>query len=223
MKMIRFTFLLLLIAHASLEAQETPPKWEGKFEQLGPVLPTPNEYRTGSGAPGPEYWQQQADYKIDVTLDDNTQRISGTETITYHNNSPDVLKYLWLQLDQNILSKENSLGATDTGNVRDSVAAKSYADKVSPFEGGFNIQEVTDDSGKKLAHIINNTMMRVDLPSPLKSGGKFSFRISWSFNINDRNVFRERSGLEYFPEDKNYVYNIAQFFPRMCVYDDYEG
>lgn len=223
MKMIRFTFLVLLFVPILIQAQETPPTWGGKFEQLGPVLPTPNEYRSGSGAPGPEYWQQQADYKIDVTLDDNSQRISGSETITYHNNSPDVLKYLWLQLDQNILSKENTLGSTDTGRVRDSVSAKSYADKVSSFEGGFNIQEVTDEAGNKLPHIINNTMMRVDLPSALKPGGKYSFRISWSFNINDRNIFRERSGLEYFPEDKNYVYTIAQFFPRMCVYDDYEG
>jgi hypothetical protein len=223
MKMIRFTFLLLIFAPLLSHAQDAPPKWGGKFEQLGPILPTPNEYRTGSGSPGPEYWQQQADYKIEVTLDDNTQRISGTETITYHNNSPDLLKYLWLQLDQNILSKENTLGSTDTGRVRDSVSAKTYADKVSTFEGGFQIQEVTDDSGKKLNHIINNTMMRVDLPSPLKPGGKYSFRISWSYNINDRNIFRERSGLEYFPEDQNYVYTIAQFFPRMCVYDDYEG
>lgn len=223
MKMIRFTFLVLLFGPILIQAQDTPPKWGGKFEQLGPMLPTPNEYRSGSGAPGPEYWQQQADYKIDVTLDDNTQRVSGTETITYHNNSPDVLKYLWLQLDQNILSKENTLGSTDTGRVRDSVSAKSYADKVSSFEGGFKIHDVTDEGGKKLSHIINNTMMRVDLPSPLESGEKYSFRISWSYNINDRNIFRERSGLEYFPEDKNYVYTIAQFFPRMCVYDDYEG
>lgn len=223
MKMKRFTFLLFLCIPFLIEAQEAPPEWGGKFEQLGPVLPTPNEYRTGSGAPGPEYWQQQADYKIDVTLDDNAQSISGDETITYHNNSPDILKYLWLQLDQNILSKENTLGSTDTGKVRDSAAAKTYADKVSSYKGGFDIRTVTDDSGKKLSHIINNTMMRVDLPAPLRPGEKFSFRISWSFNVNDRSIFRERSGLEYFPEDKNYVYTIAQFFPRMCVYDDYEG
>mgnify|MGYP001189003942 FL=1 len=223
MKMIRFAFLLLFVASTLANAQEAPPKWGGKFEQLGPLLPTPNEYRTGSGAPGPEYWQQQADYKIEVTLDDNNQRITGKETITYHNNSPDVLKYLWLQLDQNILSQENTLRSADTGRVRDSVAAKTYAEKMSTFDGGYKIQEVTDVDGKTLPHVINNTMMRVDLPAPLKPGGSYSFRISWSYNINDRNIYRGRSGLEYFPEDDNYVYTIAQFFPRMCVYDDYEG
>ncbi len=223
MKMIRFAFLLLFVASTLANAQEAPPKWGGKFEQLGPLLPTPNEYRTGSGAPGPEYWQQQADYKIEVTLDDNNQRITGKETITYHNNSPDVLKYLWLQLDQNILSQENTLRSADTGRVRDSVAAKTYAEKMSTFDGGYKIQEVTDVDGKTLPHVINNTMMRVDLPAPLKPGGTYSFRISWSYNINDRNIYRGRSGLEYFPEDDNYVYTIAQFFPRMCVYDDYEG
>ncbi len=223
MKMIRFAFLLLFVASTLANAQEAPPKWGGKFEQLGPLLPTPNEYRTGSGAPGPEYWQQQADYKIEVTLDDNNQRITGKETITYHNNSPDVLKYLWLQLDQNILSQENTLRSADTGRVRDSVAAKTYAEKMSTFDGGYKIQEVTDVDGKTLPHVINNTMMRVDLPIPLRPGGSYSFRISWSYNINDRNIYRGRSGLEYFPEDDNYVYTIAQFFPRMCVYDDYEG
>jgi hypothetical protein len=206
-----------------LVAQDSPPKWGGKFEQLGPLLPTPNEYRTGSGSPGPKYWQQKADYVIDVTLDDNNQTISGSEMITYHNNSPDVLSYLWLQLDQNVLSKENSLSFTTTGTVRDSAAAKSYAEDVSDFKGGFNIRAVKDASGKALPYVVNNTMMRIDIPQPLKPGEKISFGLQWSYNINDRSIFHERSGLEYFPDDDNYVYTIAQFFPRMCVYDDYEG
>lgn len=219
--MTRIFFLLLLFA-AHLTLAQTP-QWQGKFEQLDQVLPTPNEYRTGSGAPGPRYWQQQADYNISVELNDDNQSISGKETITYHNNSPDVLRYLWLQLDQNILSDENTLKATGTDQVVDSAAAKSYADEVSDFEAGFKIKAVTETSGKPLAHFVNNTMMRVDLPQPLKSGEKFSFNVEWSFNIVDRNVFRQRSGMEYFPEDGNYVYTIAQFFPRMCVYDDYNG
>ena len=213
--------LLLLLTCAFPALSQT--QWQGKFEQLDHLLPTPNQYRSGSGAPGPNYWQQQADYNISVELNDDNQSIVGSETITYYNNSPDELKYLWLQLDQNIIAEENSLKKTDTDKVVDSAAAKSYAEEVSDFEGGYNIKSVTETSGKSLPFFINNTMMRVSLPQPLKSGEKFSFNVSWSYNIVDRNVFRQRSGLEYFPEDGNYVYTIAQFFPRMCVYDDYNG
>jgi hypothetical protein len=216
---------ILIIAFALFTsiawAQDT--KWQGKFEQLEQALPTPNEYRTGSGAPGPKYWQQKADYNMSIEVNDENQTLTGTETITYTNNSPDVLKYLWLQVDQNILSKENTLAQTNTGSVKDSVGAKTYATQVSDFKGGFDIKAVKEVSGKALPYFINNTMMRVDLPQPLKSGEKYSFVIDWSFNIVDRGVFGQRSGLEYFPEDGNYIYTIAQFFPRMCVYDDYEG
>lgn len=199
------------------------PGWQGKFEQLDQTLPTPNEYRSGSGAPGPRYWQQKADYSISVELSDDNQSITGSEIITYHNNSPDVLKYLWLQLDQNILSTENTLRNTNTDEVIDSAAAKSFAMEVSDFKAGFEVKGVKETSGKPLPYFINNTMMRVELPQPLKSGDKFSFGIDWSYNIVDRSVFGQRSGMEYFPEDGNYVYTIAQFFPRMCVYDDYTG
>ena len=129
--------VLTLLARIAL-AQEAP-KWEGKFEQLGQMLPTPNEYRTGSGAPGPKYWQQKADYVISVELNEPANSISGTETITYTNNSPDVLKYLWLQVDQNILSEENTLSNTTTGVVKDSADAKTYAAEVSDFKAGFTI------------------------------------------------------------------------------------
>ena len=215
-----FAFLILISVNLSF-AQS--PAWQGKFEQLDQVLPTPNEYRSGSGAPGPRYWQQKADYTISVELNDDSQRISGTETITYHNNSPDVLRYLWLQLDQNILSDNNTLKSTAADEVADSAAAKTYASKISDFDAGFDIKSVKATSGKPLQFFINNTMMRVDLPEPLKTGEKFSFNIDWAYNIVDRNIFRQRSGLEYFPDDKNYVYTIAQFFPRMCVYDDVDG
>jgi hypothetical protein len=220
--MNRILILLLLLYTTAVSAQEAP-KWKGKFEQLDQLLPTPNEYRTGSGAPGPRYWQQQADYEINVTLNDANQSVTGSETITYHNNSPDVLNFLWLQLDQNILSKENTLASTNTASVTDSVAAKNYAEQVSDYEGGYKIKSVKDASGNALPYIINNTMMRVDIAKPLKPGEKVSFSVEWSYNINDRSIFGERSGLEFFPEDGNYVYTIAQFFPRMCVYDDYEG
>lgn len=215
-------FLLVFIFTVNLGFAQSP-QWQGKFEQLGQTLPTPNEYRSGSGAPGPRYWQQKADYTIRVELNDDNQNITGTETITYHNNSPDVLKYLWLQLDQNILSSENTLATTDTDEVIDSAAAKTFATEVSDFKAGFDIKAVKEITGKPLPYFINNTMMRVELPQPLKSGDKFSFGIDWSYNIVDRSIFRQRSGMEYFPEDGNYVYTIAQFFPRMCVYDDYNG
>ncbi|HYG03115.1 MAG TPA: M1 family metallopeptidase, partial [Chryseosolibacter sp.] len=220
--MKRFLVVLFVLTVNLAWAQEAN-KWQGKFEQLGQTLPTPNEYRTGSGAPGPKYWQQQADYVISVELNDDNQSITGSETITYTNNSPDALKYLWLQLDQNILDEENSLKMTSTGTVKDSATAKTYAQEVSDFDAGFNIKAVKDASGKPLQYFVNNTMMRVDLPQPLKSGEKVSFNIDWSFNVVDRGVFGQRSGMEYFPEDGNYLYTIAQFFPRMCVYDDYQG
>ncbi|HTF19687.1 MAG TPA: M1 family metallopeptidase [Chryseolinea sp.] len=215
--------LIFLLASGAFTVQAQQAQWQGKFEQLGQTLPTPNEYRTGSGAPGVKYWQQKADYTIDIELNDQNQSISGKETITYHNNSPDVLKYLWLQLDQNVLASDNTLASTDIGALVDSAAAKTYATRVSDFKAGFNVKSVVTTSGAPLQHTINNTMMRVDLPQPLKPGEKYAFNIEWSFNVVDRSVFAQRSGMEYFPEDGNYVYTIAQFFPRMCVYDDYEG
>jgi hypothetical protein len=218
-----FVFMFSIVIGANFSIAQTSPAWQGKFEQLGQTLPTPNEYRTGSGAPGPKYWQQKADYDIAIELDDTKQSISGSETITYNNNSPDVLKYLWLQLDQNILAPENTLASTTTGALKDSAAAKTYATNVSDFKAGFDIKSVKEVNGKPLPHTINNTMMRVDLPQPLRPGEKYSFQIEWSYNIVDRSVFGQRSGMEYFPEDGNYLYTIAQFFPRMCVYDDYQG
>jgi hypothetical protein len=217
-----FLFSLLSLCSLAAWAQEVQ-RWEGKFEQLGQMLPTPNEYRTGSGAPGPRYWQQKADYDIDVELNEGSNSISGKEIITYTNNSPDVLKYLWLQLDQNVLADDNTLKKTETGVVKDSSTTKTYAAEVSDFKAGFDIKSVKEISGKPLAFTINNTMMRVDLPQPLRSGDKYSFAVEWSFNIVDRSIFGQRSGMEFFPEDNNYIYTIAQFFPRMCVYDDYEG
>src|SRR5687768_16574031 len=160
---MKFFLILLNLMAMGAFAQEVP-QWEGKFEQLGQILPTPNEYRTGSGAPGPKYWQQKADYVINVELLESTNSISGSEIITYTNNSPDVLKYLWLQLDQNILSPENTLANTNTGFVKDSADAKSYATEVSDFKAGFNIKRVKETNGKTLSYTVNNTMIRVDLP-----------------------------------------------------------
>ncbi len=202
-------------------------QWSGKFEQLDQLLPTPNSYRSSSGAPGPAYWQQRADYDITVTLDDQNQTITGTETITYFNHSPEPLTYLWLQLDQNIEAKGNMTQATKSNSLRDSIPAKYLASTLGEtgYQGGFVIKSVKDSKGSALPTLINYTMMRVDLPSSLKTGEKFTFSVEWSYNILDRMVGgnNDRGGMEFFPGDKSYVYTIAQWFPRMCVFDDYEG
>ncbi|HMJ69344.1 MAG TPA: M1 family metallopeptidase [Cyclobacteriaceae bacterium] len=219
-----FVSLFMALTAIGAVAQEQP-QWKGKFEQLDQMLPTPNEYRTGSGAPGPKYWQQKADYNISIELNDDNQSITGSETITYTNKSPDVLKYLWLQLDQNLFAKDSNTPKTSTSSVKDSVSTKAIAGQLGlfDFDGGHKIKAVKDASGKPLPYTINATMMRIDLPQPLKSGESVSFGIDWSFNIVDRNMLGGRSGMEYFPEDNNYIYTIAQFFPRMCVYDDVVG
>ena len=222
--MKRIAILTLLIITQGAWAQETP-KWKGKFEQLDHALPTPNEYRSGSGAPGPKYWQQKADYVINVELNDENQSITGSETITYHNNSPDVLRYLWLQLDQNKLADDNLTDKSKTNVLKDSVPVKTAAANLDlyEFDGGYKIKSIKDAAGKPLPYFVNYTMMRIDLPQPLGPGQKISFSVEWSYNINNGLEARERTQFEYFPEDDNYAYVIAQWFPRMCVYDDYEG
>ncbi len=220
---------LITIACIVLAMPLAAQDWKGKFEQLDQLLPTPNEYRSASGAPGAKYWQQQADYLINAELHDDTQSITGSETITYHNNSPDALKYLWLQLDQNINAKGNNTIKSSNNSIKDSVDAKSLSASLAldDFDGGFKIKSVKDASGKTLSYTINQTMMRIDLPKTLAAGQKMSLSIEWAFNINDRmkNATPNdgRSGMEYFPEDGNYLYIIAQWFPRMCVYDDVVG
>ena len=225
--------LLLFIGTSTLSwAQQImpeTPKWQGKFEQLDQLLPTPNEYRTGSGSPGPKYWQQRADYVINAELNDVNASLTGSETITYYNNSPDVLKYLWLQLDQNINTKDNLTTKTDTYSVKDSVSTKEMASELGlyDFEGGHKIKSIKDAIGKTLPYTINATMMRIDLPQPLAAGQKYVFSIEWSYNVPDRmrggSRNDSRSGYENFPEDNNNLYLIAQWFPRMCVYDDVVG
>ncbi len=211
------------------EVRTETPVWKGKFEQLDQLLPTPNEYRTGSGAPGPKYWQQRADYVINAELNDDNQRITGSEIITYFNNSPDILKYLWLQVDQNIYEKGNNTVKTEATFVKDSsTTLKMALDlNLNDFDGGFKIKSVKDASGKSLVYLVNYTMMRVDLSQPLPAGQKVTFSVDWSFNVHDRmrgdSENDKRSGMEYFPEDGNFSYIIAQWFPRMCVYDDVVG
>ncbi len=194
-----------------------------KFRQLEQELPTPNDYRTASGAPGHEYWQQRADYDIKVELDDENQRISGSETITYYNNSPDVLTYLWVQLDQNVRAKDSDRDLTKTMTIEDSISFKDFSKLHIDFDGGFKIDYVKDARNNDLSYFINKTMMRVDLPRPMKPKTSFSFKIKWEYNINDRIKMGGRSGYEYFKEDDNYLYTIAQFYPRMAMYNEVYG
>lgn len=194
-----------------------------KFAQLDIELPTPNEYRTAAGAPGHGYYQQKADYKMNLTLDDAKQTIRGEEVITYTNNSPDVLEYLWLQLDQNIFKPDSDSKLIAVEKMEDFQSIKDVERKLMTFEGGFNIEMVATVNGEKMHYAINKTMMRIDPAKPLGPKQSISFKIKWWYNINDRMKFGGRSGYEYFEKDNNYLYTIAQFFPRMCVYNDVEG
>ena len=230
--------LFLIASSITIQAQDN--SWKGKFEQLGEALPTPNSYRAGSGTPGTAYWQQRADYVIDVEVNDETQVLTGKETITYFNNSPEALTFLWLQLDQNLLAKNSIALQTKRGTVRDSLPGLSVSNvlgiQTDDYQGGYNIKSVKDAAGTNLSFVINNTMMRVDLPNPLKTGENFIFSVEWSYHEYDRQRYDERGGYEFFPQDAlrttsgdgadgqgNYVYTFAQWFPRLCVFDDYEG
>ena len=196
-----------------------------KFRQLYDEFSSPNMFRTASGAPGPSYYQQRADYKINVELDDKNKRVYGDEVITYTNNSPETLSYLWLQLDQNVRKKDSP--SLDINSDRIDLAyIPDTFDKdflTESFDGGFNIEYVKSIDNKPLDFIINQTMMRIDLPNPISKGQSISFKIKWWYNINDHVNQDGRSGYETFPSDENRAYIIAQFFPRMCVYNEVEG
>ena len=196
-----------------------------KFRQLYDEFSSPNMFRTASGAPGPSYYQQRADYKINVELDDKNKRVYGDEVITYTNNSPETLSYLWLQLDQNVRKKDSP--SLDINSDRIDLAyIPDTFDKdflTESFDGGFNIEYVKSIDNKSLDFIINQTMMRIDLPNPISKGQSISFKIKWWYNINDHVNQDGRSGYETFPSDENRAYIIAQFFPRMCVYNEVEG
>ena len=195
------------------------------FKQLDDVWPTPDAQRRASGAPGPGYWQQQADYVIDVELDETNNRILGSETITYHNNSKDTLDYLWMQLDQNLFDPKMMAHQSRTTSGLNDQSFNQFEGLLNAqeFDGGYKITAVKDAAGKPLKHVIVQTMMRIIPPQPLKPGGKFSFSVDWSFNIIDATKIRSRMGYEFFKEDKNHLYALAQWFPRMCAYTDVTG
>ena len=204
----------------------TAQAFEDKFRQLNDdKFRSPNIYRTASGAPGHAYWQQEADYKIEVALDDENQSITAQSTITYTNNSPDTLRYLWVQLDQNRFKKD-SIGPQSqaTGDLdRVSFSRMESMLTQEEFPAGYELTEISNEDGEPLAHYVNDTMLRLDLDEPLKSGESVTFNINWQFNIIEAEVLGGRGGYEYFEDDGNYLYEMAQWFPRMAAYYDAEG
>ncbi|MFZ4058156.1 MAG: M1 family peptidase, partial [Ferruginibacter sp.] len=226
--MKNFLFLLMFFVTGvyAQDIKNNPGSNHGnRFEQLGTILPTPNEYRTASGAPGPRYWQQRCDYDITCELDEPNRKLIGKETLTYFNNSPDPLTYLWIQLDENEHSSKNNSGYQNSNTMpktitdQDILRLQGKKDK----EYGDNIRKVTDANGKDLTYTINKTMMRIELPQVLKPGQRFVLKIEWDYNIIERTKYGGRGGYEYFPEDGNDLYTMTQWYPRLCVYSDFQG
>ena len=212
-------------AQEATKTAKTEERNPDKFKQMYDLFATPNMYRTASGAPGPEYYQQQADYKIDIELDDKNQKLYGTETITYTNNAKESLDYLWLQLDQNEKARNSNSPLVESNKIDPVFSAQSFSRKYleEDFDGGFKIEYVKDSQGKVMQYTVNQTMMRIELPEVLKFGEKISFSIKWWYNINNYTIDGGRSGYEHFEKDGNNLYVIAQFYPRMAVYNDVEG
>ncbi|MDC1527670.1 M1 family metallopeptidase [Gammaproteobacteria bacterium] len=206
------------------QTKQTKGSFEDVFRQLDEILPTPNSYRTASGAPGNAYWQQQADYEIEATLDEDNQRIIASERITYSNNSPDTLPYIWVQLDQNRF-RDDSIGRTTgtTGSDRISFAGMRLEQHAAEREFGFEIQRVALRNGNALDYTINDTMMRIDLATPLRSGQSVTFEIDWEHNITDSDIMGGRGGYEHFRDSDTYQFALAQWYPRVAAYTDYNG
>ncbi len=230
MKKVAF-FLLMLTGLGSVafaqNIQNNPGSNHGnKFEQLGSIMPTPNEYRTASGAPGPKYWQQRVDYDIKCELDEKNLTLKGSETVTYFNNSPNTLTYLWLQLDENEHSTVNNANYQNSTRMNSQVSPRQLDNIENSKKDnglGFNIRKLTDATGKALKYTINKTMMRVELPVALKAGQRFIFNLDWNYKISDRMSEGGRGGYEYFAEDGNYLFTMTQWYPRLCVYSDFQG
>ena len=229
----RIVFLMLAVVGLSSIASGQPfpnRKYgqEDKFRQLEEILPTPNSYRSASGEPGPDYWQQRVDYTIDVRLDETDNSIHGSETIRYRNQSPHTLRYLWVQLDPNIFAPDSDANRTRSGRIGFGNRASmgeldSILERTQRFDGRCMIESVTDSLGKGLDTFTVDTMMRIDLPEPLLSGQEFSLKIQWSYLINNSKLIGGRTGYEPFEKDGNSIYEIAQWFPRLAAFTDVTG
>lgn len=231
MKLVWLAALVVLFSGPAVADanKQTKGDYQDKFRQLEVDLPSPTPYRAASGAPGEAYWQQQADYVISATLDEKLKRITATGTITYRNNSPHPLNYIWLQLDQNIFKQDSAsrrsqrvIGPERPGDTL-TISTFRQLQSYEQTPHGFEIAAVTDSSGRALAHTINDTMMRIDLPSALAPKGSTVIRLNWAFNIVDNNLFGGRSGYEHFADSDTYTFFQAQWFPRLVAYTDYTG
>ena len=225
MKLYLCTLIVIAISAISFIQGQPPTYEEDPFRQIHELLPSPNESRLASGAPGPKYWQQRVDYNIQVQLDDEKQRLVGSEKINYRNNSPHELKYLWVQLDQNRFAPGSDESLTKEAPGLDNMSFQRLRSQLyrETFQGGHKIKSVSNQKGKPIKHEIVGTMMRIDLDDPMTSGSNFIFQIDWEYNIIDADLNRARSGYEFFKKDKNYIYELAQWFPRMAAYTDYTG
>ncbi len=225
MKLYLCTLIVIAISAISFIQGQPPTYEEDPFRQIHELLPSPNESRLASGAPGPKYWQQRVDYNIQVQLDDEKQRLIGSEKINYRNNSPHELKYLWVQLDQNRFAPGSDESLTKEAPGLDNMSFQRLRSQLyrETFQGGHKIKSVSNQKGKPIKHEIVGTMMRIDLDDPMTSGSNFIFQIDWEYNIIDADLNRARSGYEFFKKDKNYIYELAQWFPRMAAYTDYTG
>ncbi len=219
MKIAWFCALALLLAPAFTSAAPTAADHSAvsRYDPLALFAPfqyryATNRYRAADGQPGPDYWQNRADYEIHATLDPQAKTITGTETITYTNHSPQALGYLWLQLDQNLYRKDAR------GNF-----TRDHAPKLDAHTEGDVITsvEVIGDKGAVKAHyLVSDTRMRIDLPEALAArGGKVQLRIAWHYTIPGG--FGGRT--DWYATKNGDVFEIAQWYPRMCVYDDLRG
>lgn len=217
-----YNWMIILVLLAQQSAAQPP---RDHFRQLDDVWPTPDNVRRPSGAPGSEYWQQKVDYVIKAEVDDQRQLLTGKEKITYLNNSPDTLEYLWLQLDQNRYERQSDEWLTKPAPNLDELSYKGLRSLLyrEQFDGGHKITAVKGADGANLKYSIIRTMMRVELPKPIARGESTSLQVEWNFRIADAGSTKVRGGYEKFPEDGNYIYTIAQWYPRLCAYTDYHG
>jgi len=223
-------FMILVMINSLVVAQNTPERSNhgDKFEQIDSWLPSASRYRSIDGNPGPDYWQQKADYTIKCTLNTTENRLDGKETITYHNNAPIALSYLWLQLDENEHSPDADKHYMDPSAIYE-VMGESDLKELDYWKNnekyGHKIQSITAKNGSPINYTINKTMMRLDLDKPLASGDSLVFNIVWHYYLTDRinQAGSGRGGYEYFEDDGNYLYTIVQWFPRMCSYTDNQG
>ena len=239
------TLLLLVLTSSSYAAiEQTKGDFKDKFRQLEEVLPTPNDYRNAAGEPGRDYWQQQVDYQIDIELDEDKRRLFGKQTVTYTNNSPYRLKYLWIQLEQNrfkadsVAERSAAFGGIGRRGPKTSLPDGNKPARISmaelrrnqfydDVEIGYQLSNIVDEQNQPLEFIINGAQMRIDLPTPLESGESFVYSLDYAYNILEENAVVARSGYEHFPDDVrkggNDIFLLAQWFPRVAAYSDYEA